>query len=93
MTSGAKPGQTKATSSHSAPVPPHVAVGVRRDTQRRTTGPVEGCRASKGHWCQNTVPNCVNCRGTHFAQATAYPKKKTARDDAECWRSPSSKWR
>ena len=47
--------------------------------------PVEGCRARKGHWCQHTVPKCANCRGPHFAQANACPKKKAARGDAKGW--------
>ena len=53
---------------------------------------MEGCRAKKGHWCQHTVTKCANCKGPHFAQANACPKK-AARGDAKGWRSPSPTWR
>ena len=35
---------------------------------------------------------CANCRGPHFAQANACPKK-AARGDTKGWRPPSPKWR
>ena len=38
------------------------------------------------------MAKCANCRGPHFAQAKACPKK-AARSEAEGWRSPSPKWR
>ena len=55
--------------------------------------PRGGVPGREGHWCQHTVPKCANCRGPHFAQANACPKKKAARSDAKGWRSPPPKWR
>ena len=55
--------------------------------------PVEGYQAGKGHWCQHTVPKCAKCRGPHFAQANACPKKKAVPGDAKGRRSFSAKWR
>ena len=54
--------------------------------ERATTGhqcPVEGCRVKEGHWCRHTVAKCANCKGPHFAQANACPKKKAARAEAK----------
>ena len=55
--------------------------------------PVGGYQAAKDHWCQHTVGKCANCKGPHFAQVNACPKKKAARGDAKGWRSPSPTWR
>ena len=62
-------------------------------TTREHRCPVEGCGATKGHWCKHTVARCANCKGPHFGQAKACPKKKAARGEAKGWRSPSHKWR
>ena len=39
------------------------------------------------------MAKCANCKGPHFAQANACPKKRAARGDAKGCRSPSPTWR
>ena len=39
------------------------------------------------------MAKCAGCKGPHFAQANACPRKKAARSDAKVWRPPSPKRR
>ena len=76
---------------HRITVPPHrrslwlVCGGAHNEGPPVLCGGVPG----QGHRCQHTVAKCANCRGPHFGQANACPKKKAARGDAKGWRSPS----
>ena len=54
---------------------------------------MEGCWATKGHWCQHAGAKCANCKDPLFAQAIACAKKMAARGDVKGWRSPSPTWR
>ena len=75
----------------------HIEPQCPRTAARRGWG-VEGhttkehrCHVEWRRACQHTVEK--NCRGPHFAQANACPKKRAACGDAKGWRSPSPTWK
>ena len=72
--SGVATAVSGATSSHSAPAPPHVAAGARRDTKRKTTGaPWRGARPGRA-----TGVN-TPCRSVITAEASTWRRLTPAR--------------
>ena len=50
--------------------------------------PVEGRAARTGQACNPITARRGDCRGSHFAQANVFPKKRGVRQAAKGWRSP-----
>ena len=51
--------------------------------------PVDGCKAGKGRPCPHGTTKCANCGGPHGSRADACTAKRSARQLARGWKSPS----